>query len=341
MDLNQQQRVAVEYDGGHVLVLAGAGTGKTSTIVARAAHLLATGCDASRILLLTFTRRSAREMISRLSSQAGRAAKAIRAGTFHHFCLTTMRQAPRLFDFDSKTVIDRDDQVQLMKLVRSPFVQKGRQFPKADTLLKVYSYARNTNQDLYTYLSKYTDYERDDIETIIQVFTAYTERKAVRGYVDFDDLLYVFASQIHRSDACQQYVTRLFDHILVDEMQDTNPLQWLILDGMRDPAKLFCVGDDAQSIYAFRGADFQNVHAFTQRIPGAQILKLENNYRSTQEILDVPNWLLGKSPLAYDKQLTAVRGKGIQPRLLDFDSDFDEARWIAEDLIERYEEGAN
>ncbi len=132
----------------------------------------------------------------------------------------------------------------------------------------------------------------------------------------------------------------LYDYILVDEMQDTNPLQWLIIDGLRDPAKLFCVGDDAQSIYAFRGADFQNVHSFTQRVPGSVVLKLVENYRSTQDILDVANWLLKQSPLSYDKQLTAHRGKGAKARLIEFEVDLDEANWIAEDLVRRQGEGA-
>ncbi len=131
-----------------------------------------------------------------------------------------------------------------------------------------------------------------------------------------------------------------YDHLLVDEMQDTNPLQWMILDAMRDPARLFCVGDDAQSIYAFRGADFRNVHSFTERVPGAQVLRLEENYRSTQGILDLANWLLSESPLGYGKQLRARRDTAGRPRLIDFGSDFDEARWVVEDLVERHEAGA-
>ena len=122
-------------------------------------------------------------------------------------------------------------------------------------------------------------------------------------------------------------------------MQDTNPIQWKILDLLRDPAKLFCVGDDAQTIYAFRGADFRNVHSFTKRVPDSMVLKLEENYRSTQEILDLANWLLSRSSLPYNKNLRAARGTGIKPRLLDFDSDLDEASWIADDLLDRHEGG--
>jgi len=340
MNLNEQQRQAAEFDGSHVLVLAGAGTGKTSTIAARAAHLLKTNVPAHRILLLTFTRRAAREMISHLETQVGAAAKNITAGTFHHFCLGAMRRAPKLFNFQRNTVIDRDDQVQLLKLTRAECVKKGEPFPKASQLLNNYSYARNTNQGFKKYLERYTEYDDETILKVLKIFKAYAARKEAKGYLDFDDILYRFASHVHGSDTCHRYATSLFEHILVDEMQDTNPLQWLILDGMRDPAKLFCVGDDAQSIYAFRGADFKNVHSFTERIPGSTVLKLEKNYRSTQEILDLSNWLLNASTLRYDKQLTADRGSGMKPKCLDFDSDYDEARWIAQDLVTRYGNGS-
>jgi len=131
----------------------------------------------------------------------------------------------------------------------------------------------------------------------------------------------------------------LYDHILVDEMQDTNPLQWQVLQGLRDPARLFCVGDDAQSIYAFRGADFRNVHAFTTRIPDSTVLRLEDNYRSTQGILDLSNWLLNRSAIGYGKHLRAVRKEASTPMLVNFSSDLEEARWVVRDLVRRHAEG--
>jgi DNA helicase-2/ATP-dependent DNA helicase PcrA len=168
----------------------------------------------------------------------------------------------------------------------------------------------------------------------------FDQRKRENGYLDYDDILFVFAKRLHEDPLIRDRVRGLYDHILVDEMQDTNPLQWLILDGLRDPAQLFCVGDDAQSIYAFRGADFRNVHSFTDRVANAVILRLEENFRSTQGILDLSNWLLKDSPIGYNKQLRAHRRTVSTPRLLNFDSDFDEARWIADDLIERHDAGA-
>jgi len=342
MDLNEQQRSAVVHEGGHVLVLAGAGTGKTRTIIARAAHLLREGTPAPRILMLTFTRRAAREMTHRLRQLVGDASQGMTAGTFHHFCLRSMRRWPKAFGVEQATVIDRDDQTSLMKLVRGQVVAKGEQrgFPKAAQLVNLQSYARNTNRPLREYLEAHTEFDEETMDRLGRVFAGYRQRKEHNGYLDYDDILHRFAATLRREPEVRKRLRARYDHVLVDEMQDTNPLQWLILDGLRDPATLFCVGDDAQSIYAFRGADFRNVHAFTERVPGSQVLKLERNYRSTQPVLDLANWLLSGSKLDYGKQLQAHRGSGERPRLLDFDNPYDEARWIAEDLIERHETGA-
>lgn len=341
MELNPQQKAAVTFDGAHVLVLAGAGTGKTRTIIARAHHLLEQGVDPGRILMLTFTRRAAREMVQRLTQLTGQEQLPLMAGTFHHFCLYTMRRMPAAFGVANTTVIDRDDQIQLMKLIRGGRRRKGEQLPRASELVSLCSYARNTNQRIADYLKRYTQYDEPVIEKICHMAKEFERRKRANAYLDYDDILFIFASRLHADTALRQRLKSLFDHILVDEMQDTNPLQWLILDGLHDPARLFCVGDDAQSIYAFRGADFRNVHAFTQRVPNAAVLRLEENYRSTQGILDLSNWLLAASPLQYGKQLHAHRKTVSKPSLLDFDSDFEEARWIVHDLIERHEAGAD
>jgi DNA helicase-2/ATP-dependent DNA helicase PcrA len=340
MELNPQQQVAVELSGQHALVLAGAGTGKTATIIGRAAWLLRGEVPARRILLLTFTRRAAREMVARLERDLGPAARGVVAGTFHHFCLLTMRRQAKAFGLVDATVIDRDDQLQLVRLARAGVRRKGEQFPQAAGILGAISFARNTNAPLAVYLAKHSDWDEDTTQRVLQVAKEYRQRKQQRGYLDFDDLLHRFAAVLHKDPAVRRRVAGAYDHVLVDEMQDTNPLQWLILDALRSSACLFCVGDDAQSIYAFRGADFRNVHAFGERVPGAATLKLERNYRSTQPILDLANWLLDGSSLAYGKRLVSHRGPGEKPRLLDFDDELAEADWIATDLIERHERGA-
>jgi DNA helicase-2/ATP-dependent DNA helicase PcrA len=339
--LNKNQQIAAKYKDQHILVLAGAGTGKTLTIIARAEYLIRKGVDPRRILLLTFTRRAAREMIDRLYLSIGDTAKEVTAGTFHHFCLLTMRRMGDKFGIQDFTVIDNDDQNSLMRLARAGYVTKGENFPRASQLVNIFSYSRNTNMSVLEYLNKYTEFDEEACNKILAVFAEYKQRKQLNRYLDFDDILYHFGKKLHEDSSIRNQLRSRYDHILVDETQDTNPLQWIILDGMKDPAKLFCVGDDAQSIYAFRGADFRNVHSFKKRIPDSVVLKLEDNYRSTQEILDISNWLLKESPLKYNKKLKAQRGTGIKPVLVDFDSDLYEAKWIAEDLIERHETGSS
>jgi len=339
--LNKNQQIAAEYKDKHILVLAGAGTGKTLTIIARAEYLIRKGVDPRRILLLTFTRRAAREMTDRLYLGIGDAANVVTAGTFHHFCLLTMRRMSDKFGIQDFTVIDRDDQNSLMRLARTGYVTKGEKFPRASQLVNVFSYSRNTNMNVLEYLNKYTEFDEETCNKILAVFAEYKQRKQLNRYLDFDDILYHFGKKLHEDSSIRNQLRSRYDHILVDETQDTNPLQWIILDGMKDPAKLFCVGDDAQSIYAFRGADFRNVHSFKKRIPDSVVLKLEDNYRSTQEILNISNWLLKESPLKYNKKLKTQRGTGIKPVLVDFDSDLYEAKWIAEDLIERHETGSS
>lgn len=335
--LNDQQRAAVEFDGEHCLVLAGAGTGKTTTIIRRVAHLIRGGADPSRMVMMTFTRRAAREMTHRLSRLSDSSTR-VAAGTFHNFCLTYLRRWPKWFGTTGVTILDRDDQLQLMKLSRASRSEFDS-LPKPAVLVNYISYARNTNQSIEQYLQKFTDLDEADRKHIAALGGIYHERKRECGYMDYDDILYHFASNLHQNEKLRAKLSESFDHILVDEMQDTNPLQWLILDGLRDPAKLFCVGDDAQSIYAFRGADFENVHRFDERVPASTTLKLEENYRSTQEILDLSNWLLDQSPLDYDKFLTAARGGGVRPAMHEFDSDFEEADWIVGDLKRRHDDG--
>ena len=342
--MNKEQLAAATHDGPeNIMLLAGAGTGKTRTITARALHLLKNGVDPTRILLLTFTRRAAAEMKHRLQNELGGAASGLFAGTFHRFCLDIMRGIPQVFDMDNVTVIDRDDQVALMRLGRGT-VLDGRSksgFPQAAKLVNYYSYSRNTIVSLEQYLRKYTDLENEELALTLKICEFYEKRKKERGYVDFDDLLQRFADVLANNPDVRSKLSSLFDHILVDEMQDTNPLQWMILENLYNPAQLFCVGDDAQSIYAFRGADFRNVHSFDQRVINPKIMKLEENYRSTQEILDLANWVLDESPLGYNKHLRAYRGPGKHPETKYFSNQFEEAEYISKDLEQRHNQGVD
>lgn len=342
--LNAEQQRAVEYDGParHLLVLAGAGTGKTTTIVQRVAHRVRTGTKPDRLLLLTFSRRAAKEMRGRLAAALGPVTDRLTIGTFHSFCWEVLSRIPKTFGIQATTVIDRDDATSLFTLARSERVEKGeKDFPKAAQIADWHSYARNCMLPLADYLAEFTEVPEDWARRVVAIAEAYTAKKRERHYIDYDDMLELLVRGLEKSEALRAQMRALYDEILVDEMQDTNPVQWRLLDLLRDPANLYCVGDDAQSIYAFRGADFRNVHAFTERVPDAAVLKLTENYRSTQEILDVSNWLLARSPLQYDKELRAARGRGVKPRLLDFASKFDEAAWLANDLRVRHEAGAH
>lgn len=339
MDFNAEQTIALQSSARNLLVLAGAGTGKTRTIIGRAQYLLNQDCDPRRLVIVTFTRRAATEIRGRLIREVGQAASHVVTGTFHNFCLRIMSSRRRWFGFDDLTVMDRDDQLQLMRLVRSDVAGKDSSMPQASQLLQYYSYARNTNQQPREYLIKYAELEGSGLERVLKVFDGYKQRKLANSYFDYDDILHRFAKVMHDDEEVRRKVASAYSHVLVDEMQDTNPLQWLILESLADHASLFCVGDDAQSIYAFRGADFKNVHSFDKRLDNAQTLKLKMNYRSTQPILDLANWILDQSSLKYDKRLESVRGEGDKPQLLDFDSEYDEAEWIVGSIVDRHAEG--
>ena len=336
-ELNPQQKQAATTESQHSLVLAGAGCGKTKTIVARAAYLIDQGIPANQIQILTFTRRSASEIVARVELALGEQAKGLRASTFHTFCMYLLRRVPKAFGLEQFSIIDRDDQVMMFRLIRGKDDKKNpNQLPKPQELCDLYSFARNTRQKLSDALEKQHPEHLAFKDQIAEIMKEYETRKRARSFLDYDDILAIVASALDQSDGLADYVASLCKHMLVDEMQDTNPLQWALLEPLKDKVSLFCVGDDAQSIYGFRGADFENIHHFKERVPNAQIFKLEQNYRSTQEILDLSNWLLDQSEIQYNKRLDAYRGEGIKPRMHVFPNEFDEAKWIAIDIKERH-----
>jgi DNA helicase-2/ATP-dependent DNA helicase PcrA len=341
MELNEQQHDAVHYRGEkkHILVTAGAGCGKTRTIIARAAHVCKQGSDPSRLLIMTFTNRAARELKQRLKSELGESAEKIQAGTFHAFCLKVMSQIPKSFEINGLHIIDSDDQGTLMGMIRKEVLKrlKGpkRGFPSTEQLIHYYSYSRNTCSVPKHYLQRETDMEPLQIALCDEIFTAYQKAKEVRGYLDYDDLLQQFSDILGKKPKLRKAVCMLFEEVLVDEMQDTNPIQFEILKHFSsEGVRLFCVGDPAQSIYRFRGAEFKHVYEFEKIFPDSIVFPLSKNYRSFQEILNFSNWLLGKSPFDYQNNLEAARGKGESlPQLEDFEHQSDEASWIADYIV--------
>ncbi|MBH2000958.1 MAG: ATP-dependent helicase [Moraxellaceae bacterium] len=337
-ELNPQQKRAATTTAQNCLVLAGAGCGKTKTIVARAAYLIDQGLPAQQIQILTFTRRAASEIVTRVEQHMGGQAKGLRASTFHTFCMYLLRRNPRAFGLTQFSIIDRDDQLLMFRLLRGK--DKGNVLPKAAELCDLYSYARNTKSKLSDALVEQLPQAIEYKAQITELMKAYEQRKQERNFLDYDDILAIVAVHLQNSPELVEWVIGFCSALLVDEMQDTNPLQWALLQPLIGKVKLFCVGDDAQSIYGFRGADFENIHHFKERVPDAEVLTLDMNYRSTQGILDLSNWLLEQSQIGYDKHLQAYRGKGLKPQLHILSNEFEEANWIVQDLNRRHRQGA-
>jgi len=346
--LNDGQKRAVEYDGRHLLVLAGAGTGKTKTIIARAAYLIKSGVDPTKIQILTFTKKAANEIVERVKSTLPQSdGNSLSGATFHSWCNQLIVRFPNLFGAAAYTVIDPDDQLSIMKMVCGDRnLDFGKLRIKPQQLIDIYSLARNTKKSLTESLrlklfknkkDADTDYEITTIKPHVEnILRAYQQKKGEQRYLDYDDLLLVVSTQLRTNPEARQILSQHIDYLLVDEMQDTNPLQWELLDPFVGICKLFCVGDDAQSIYSFRGADFRNLHLFKERVPDSEVYKLEKNYRSTQEILDVSNWLLEKSPIEYDKKLQSIRGEGELPQLVNVIDEWQEANWVADEILKNF-----
>ncbi|MBA2686644.1 MAG: ATP-dependent helicase [Gemmatimonadaceae bacterium] len=342
-ELNPQQAAAAMHPDGPLLIIAGAGTGKTRTLVYRVAHLIERGVPAERILLLTFTRRSAQEMLSRVERLVGSVSKSVNGGTFHgtaHRLLRRYGQAAGLArDF---TIMDQGDSEDLMQISRSQlgYASQGKRFPKKETLQYCYSRHINTGISVADILrdeyAQFVDYTDD----FSKIYVDYTKRKQERNLVDYDDLLLFWAMMLENSEELAGRIASLYDHILVDEYQDTNILQARILRGMcRKHANITVVGDDAQSIYSFRGANFRNILEFPKQFPGASIVPLEQNYRSTAPILDVTNMLISRASERFTKNLWTERSGGEAPWLVAARDEQQQTRFVVDRILELHEEG--
>ena len=342
-ELNPAQLQAATHADGPLLIIAGAGTGKTRTLVYRVAHLLERGVRPERILLLTFTRRSAQEMLGRAERLVGSASRAVHGGTFHataHRLLRKFGQAAGLpADF---TIMDQSDAEDLMQLSRAKlgFAEKKKRFPKKSTLHHVYSRHVNTEIPVPAILSEDYPQYREYEEEFSRIFADYTERKTGRNLVDYDDLLLFWAMLMESGSGLADKIAALYDHILVDEYQDTNQLQARILKGMcRTHRNITVVGDDAQSIYSFRGATIRNILDFPAQFDGASVVALEENYRSTQPILDVTNTVISRAEERYTKNLFTKRTGGEKPWLVTAHDESAQTLFVVDRILELHEEG--
>jgi DNA helicase II / ATP-dependent DNA helicase PcrA len=355
-DLNKEQRRAVEHGTsdqgrfrtGPLLVIAGAGSGKTKTLAHRVAHLIVNGVDPQRILLLTFSRRAAIEMIRRVEKITAAALGTEHcdlpwSGTFHAIGVRLLREyASRIGLKPSFTVLDRSDAADLMNLVRHDLKlsEKKSRFPKKDTCLAIYSFVVNSGMPIEKVLATRFPWCVDWEDELRDLFARYTEAKMGQNVVDYDDLLLYWAEMMEDPDLATEIGSR-FDHVLVDEYQDTNRLQSKILMRLKpDGQGLMVVGDDAQSIYSFRAATIRNILEFpNQFTPPARIITLEQNYRSTQPILDACNKVIEPAKDRFTKNLFSNRQSKQKPRLTTVADEPAQARYVADQILRALEEG--
>lgn len=342
-ELNDAQLKAATHPDGALLIVAGAGTGKTRTLVYRVAHLIDRGVPPSRILLLTFTRRSAQEMLARAEKLVGHTSRGVHGGTFHGTAHRLLRRfGPEAGLPGDFTILDQSDAEDLMGLSRIALGlgDKTKRFPKKETLHHVYSRHVNTDIPVGAILReeypRFVEFEDD----FARVFADYTERKQQRDLLDYDDLLLYWALMLESAPVIAARVAGLYDHILVDEYQDTNVLQARILKGMcRTHRNITVVGDDAQSIYAFRGATIRNILDFPAEYAGAKTVTLEENYRSVQPILDATNLLISRAEERFSKELYTRRTGGEKPWLVTAQDENQQTRFVVDRILELHEEG--
>ena len=292
-DLNSAQREAVTFGEGPLLVIAGAGTGKTKTLASRVAHLIQHGVAPDRILLLTFTRRAAAEMIARAGHLTGvNTAGRVWGGTFHAVANRLLRLYGRAIELmPDFTVMDQSDAADLINLIRDELgvAKNNRRFPRKETLIAIYSRTVNAEAKLKEVLKTSFPWCEEEFEAIRSIVQAYTQRKREQNVLDYDDLL-LYWNALCGAEGTGQVLAGRFEHILVDEYQDTNAVQARILQGMRRTNRnIMVVGDDAQSIYSFRAATVRNILDFPAQFPGAHVVTLEQNYRSIEPILAASN----------------------------------------------------
>jgi DNA helicase-2/ATP-dependent DNA helicase PcrA len=342
-ELNQEQREVVLAGPGPILVIAGAGSGKTRTLVYRVARLIESGTDPSRILLLTFTNKAAREMLRRVEALLAVDTRRLMGGTFHSVGNRLLRRfGTRLGLPANFTILDEEDAREMLEAATSdqkiPVLE--RRFPKGDVLLDLYSFTVNTGRPFSEVLAERAPHFTGIQEEITAVLHRYRERKRQAAAADYDDLLLAWKRLLDEAPETAAELTRSYEHVLVDEYQDTNQLQGDIVDRMaRGKKNLTVVGDDAQAIYSFRGASFENILGFPQRYPEAKTFRLTINYRSTPEILGLANASIANNVRQFPKDLSACRESGPMPAVVALADIADQARFVAQRILEWHDEG--
>ncbi len=346
--LNDEQLAAVRHEGPALLVVAGAGTGKTTTLAHRVAWLIANGTDPGRIMLLTFTRRAAGAMTSRAdrlldaTTAAGRSGSRVWGGTFHAMGARLLRIHARDLGMEPDfTILDRADSEDLMHLCRTDLgLANGKsRFPQKSTCLDIYSRCVNAQAPLKEVLPAHFPWCKHAEKELGALFAAYTDAKEAQSVLDYDDLM-LFWRALLADPRAGDRVRERFDHVIVDEFQDTNALQADIVSLLRpDGTGVTCVGDDAQAIYGFRSGTVRNMLDFGVRFPGAQVQTLTRNYRSTAPLLSATNAVIAESSERYDKDLWTSREGGGRPVLLTCRDEAEQTAWLADRILDHREQG--
>lgn len=344
-ELNPQQHAAVTAAPGPSLVIAGAGSGKTRTLTYRVAYLLEHGVAPDRILLLTFTNKAAREMMRRVADLLGSELQSLWGGTFHSIGARMLRRHAEVLGFRKDfTILDREDANDLVKtcIAEAEIDVKATRFPKADVLADVFSKALNTRRSVAETVGQEYEYFSQLAPQIEDVAKRFVSRKRAANVMDFDDLLVLWLKLLEDHAEARELYQRKFQFLLVDEYQDTNKLQSELIDLLAARHKnVMVVGDDSQSIYAWRGANFRNILEFPKRYPDATIYKIETNYRSTPEILALANAAIAPNIHQFAKQLTPARKSGIKPAVVTCNDGSEQAAFVAQRALELREEGVN
>ncbi len=342
-ELNPEQLAIVTAADGPILVIAGAGSGKTRVVTYRVARLLEQGVAPNSILLLTFTNKAAREMLHRVEHLIKMDTRYIWGGTFHHVGNLILRQNSRKIDFKPNfAILDNEDAKDIIDLAvkEAGIDTKERRFPKGNVLKEIFSYGINTMEGLEHSINTRFPYFIDILDEIDAVRRKYAEKKKASNAMDFDDLLLYWHALLAQDEALRKYYASVFTHILVDEYQDTNRVQAEIVDFMGLVNRnVTVVGDDAQSIYSFRGANFRNILEFPKRYPEAKVFRLETNYRSTPEILDLANHSISHNSEQFEKNLKAVKNSGITPVVTSLRDVIQQAEFVAQRILELRDDG--
>src|SRR3989440_4845529 len=343
-ELNEEQFQVATSSLGAALVVAGAGSGKTRAITYRVAYLIEQGVAPARIMLATFTNRAAREMLRRVEQLTGGDVRKVWGGTFHRIANLILRRHAESIGYDNNySILDAEDARDLLSVCvgEAGVDTRARRFPKAEVLQDIISYATNTDQPIPDVVAQRYPYFEPLVEQIKRVDAGYLERKRARNVMDYDDLLLNWQRLLMEKEEIARLYAEQFEHILVDEYQDTNKLQAEIVDLLAVRHRnVMVVGDDAQSIFAFRGAAVEGIYEFPKRYTEARVFRLETNYRSTPEILAVANAAIASNRRQFPKRLRAARPSlGLAPALVPCHDADQQAAFVASRVLELRDEG--